>query len=115
MKRDHQHAQDSWPGYPKVRCTSIGPDVCLRPVGLYGEPDDAPPAGYFVSHERPEGGDRCEGHVSVRHPAGDGRATWTQTGTLEGGDLTLTPSILCRGSKDFEFHGFVRDGKWVPA
>jgi len=54
---------------------------------------------------------RCVGSVNVDpHFAGE-RPIWTMSGSLEGGDLTLSPSVLCSDG----FHGFVRDGKWVSA
>ncbi len=52
---------------------------------------------------------RCEGAVNV-DPHFD-RPCWGMTGTLEGGDLTLSPSILCGDG----FHGYVQGGVWVPA
>lgn len=78
-------------------------------------------AGWLVGHERPGWEVRCEGAVSVDPcPASDSRHRWIETGTLEGGDLTLVPSILCQmpgrdGAGPCGFHGFVRNGGWVPA
>ncbi len=43
------------------------------------------------------------------------RPHWT---VVSESPLTLSPSVLCRGKVDGRedgFHGFVRDGKWVPA
>jgi hypothetical protein len=105
-RRDHVHERDSWKGYKRVHCTAVGPTVCLTPFGVYGEPAGTL-GGFHFAHERAEGGPRCEGGVRVR-----GDSAWGMTGTLEGGDLTLTPSILCRNDG---FHGFVTNGQWVPA
>jgi hypothetical protein len=71
-------------------------------------------AGFFVAHDTTDlDGYRCEGAVNVDpHLAKEPGGNWTAFGTLEGGDLTLSPSVLCRRDG---FHGFVRDGKWVSA
>ena len=73
--------------------------------------------GSCLGHDRSGFDVRCEGFVRVH--AEEGRPVWSMTGSLNGGDLTLSPSILCRlGNVTNEpcgFHGFVRDGKWVPA
>jgi hypothetical protein len=73
-------------------------------------------AGFLFGHDR-EGFDvRCEGFVGVAEAHAH---RWAMTGSLEGGDLTLSPSILCTlGSitnQPCGFHGFVQNGKWVPA
>ena len=127
----HLHAHRD----PPYKCVEIDPRVCLQPLSGGGEgisrrlPDGTSEpvpeyfAGFIVAHDRDGFDVRCEGFVGI--DAGhDPR--WTMTGSLEGGDLTLSPSILCRvGSLDDPrevgpgstcgFHGFVRDGKWVPA
>ncbi len=97
-------------------CLEIDPHVCLQPTGVYGQPDDVL-AGFLMWHDRDGVVGRCGGGVAVRDN-GDGRARWQMTGSLEGGDLTLSPSILCRtpfDGRECGFHGFVRDGQWVPA
>ncbi|HYI66376.1 MAG TPA: hypothetical protein VEW95_05595 [Candidatus Limnocylindrales bacterium] len=121
----HQHAYRD-----EVACVEIDEHVCLQPIngggegitsGKTGEPVPEYLAGFMISHDRDGFPHRCEGFVRV-HPEAD-RSVWTMVGTLEGGDLTLTPSILCTmGSLDDPaagtrcgFHGYVRDGKWVPA
>lgn len=120
----HEHASG------RENCVEIAPNVCLQPVDHSNAPTgvvlNTPEAdaygthlgGFIVGHDRPGFDVRCEGAVMVCGHS-DGRATWTMTGSLEGGDLTLSPSILCRlGNVSGEpcgFHGFVRDGKWVPA
>lgn len=107
------------------KCVEIDPHVCLQPISGGGEgvsnADGSPVpeyfAGYIVGHDRPGFDWRCEGFVRT---AAEGQPRWEMTGTLEGGDLTLSPSILCRlGTADpaseCGFHGWVRDGKWVSA
>jgi hypothetical protein len=123
----HRHAYHDPGG-----CVEIAPNVCLRPTVHGGDPDvtDAATglmaggqnthlAGFVVAHDRAGIEARCEGAVTVDPHFG---ARWTMTGSLEGGDLTLTPSILCRlgsgggaGLGECGFHGFVQNGAWVPA
>jgi len=136
----HKHA------YEETRCADIGPDVCLRPFVHSNAPKgmvlNTPEsdafgdhlAGFLIGHERPGFDERCDGAVSI-DTCDPARARWTMAGSLEGGDLTLAPSILCKAKTpvwhepDAEwpkghytqeeptcnFHGFVRGGKWVSA
>jgi hypothetical protein len=48
----------------------------------------------------------CEGGVAVKPAWADG---WD---VLSVKPLTLAPSLLCRVC---QHHGFIRDGRWVPA
>lgn len=93
-------------------CEPIGPDVCLRPF-VHG--DDQHISGFFLAFDVPDNdGYRSEGAVNVDpHFAGE-RPVWTMTGSLEGGDLTLTPSIRTRRVGDQEWHGYITNGRWVP-
>lgn len=67
---------------------------------------------FVDEHKRPDGGD-CAGAGRVLDPGqsrpSDGRAYWVMESEEP---LTLSPSLLCTACGD---HGFVRDGKWVPA
>lgn len=127
----HRHASDE-PGETR-NCVEIDEHVCLEPTrhslvpagsGIAvnspeGEAYGDHAYGFLFWHDR-EGFDvRCGGGVRTCTEHGFAGASWQQTGSLEGGDLTLSPSILCRlGSASVEpcgFHGFVREGKWVPA
>lgn len=120
----HRHAHRD----PPYKCVEIDEHVCLQPLsgGGYTSTETGKPvpeyfAGFIVGHDRDGFPWRCEGFVAI-HPEGK-RPTWTMSGALEGGDLTLSPSILCTmGSLDDPasgtrcgFHGWVRNGKWVPA
>ena len=126
----HRHAADE--AAEAQRCVEIAPNVCLHPIDHSNAPTgmvlNTPeadaygthPSGFIIGHDRPGFDVRCEGFVSFDTcPASGERNTWQITGTLEGGDLTLSPSILCRlgnvANEPCGFHGFVRDGKWVPA
>ena len=117
----HRHARDD---SEPMRCVEIAPNVCLQPINgggegisnAQGEPVAEYFAGFIIGHDRDGFDVRCEGFVNV----GPGHPNrWDMTGTIEGGDLTLSPSILCRlgnvANQPCGFHGFVRDGKWVPA
>lgn len=110
MTSIHRHEQDSWDDYPNVRCTEIGPDVCIRQLGRHGKPDGFV-AGFIISHEVASNEFRCEGYINVDpEHANDGKV-WTMTGSLGSGDLTLAPSIQCTTHPDF--HAYVRNGAWT--
>lgn len=96
----HKHAN------PEQKCTEIGPNSCLRRIGMYGDSEKL--AGFIEGHDRAWDKDwRCEGFVSVDP---ESPTHWGMTGSLEAGDLTLTPSLLCKACGN---HGHVRDGKWM--
>ena len=115
----HQH--------PSERCVDIGSGVCLRPTVHGGDPDvtnsadgsmaggpEEHVAGFIVAYEWPGEDERLEGAVGVNCHRDDG---WSMTGSLEGGDLTLEPSIQAYhpDGRTPTIHGYVRGGKWVPA
>lgn len=67
--------------------------------------------GLIESHDRPDGGGRCSGAITFAGaptPQPD-RPAWTVESQEP---LTLSPSLLCRTCGH---HGFIRDGRWVPA
>lgn len=122
----HVHAHRDEP----YKCVEIDPHVCLQPIHGGGEgisrrnangelePVAEYFAGFIIGHDRAGIEHRCEGMVTVDRQ-GEPGPTWSMTGSVEGGDLTLSPSILCViGSGDYGarcgFHGFVQNGKWVP-
>lgn len=107
------------------RCVDVGSTACLSPF-TNSVGDD--PAGFIFAHDREGFDGRCEGAVNV--VPFEGRPVWSMSGTLAGGDLTLSPSILCKAKvpvwhedtgrytlepPECGFHGFVRNGAWVPA
>lgn len=105
----HQHR---WPYEDPARrkCVDIGPDWCIRQT-VHGDDDHL--AGFIVAHDVPEGGQRCEGAVTVDEHFRAERAVWTIQGSIKDGDLTLSPSIQCTVHPPA--HGYIRQGKWVPA
>ena len=68
-------------------------------------------AGLNVKHKRPDGAD-CSGFITFEGSAWakefENPVVW-QVQSWE--PLTISPSLLC-GCGD---HGFIREGKWVPA
>lgn len=124
----HEHA--AYQG--DVRCTDVGPAVCLRPTVHGGDPDvtnadgtiaggpDEHLAGFIVAYDWPDSDVRLEGAVNVDPDIPGPR--WEMTGSLAGGDLTLSPSIQAyryiagdAPRQHATIHGYVREGKWVPA
>ncbi len=103
-ERGHRHNDQDGP--VATGCVDIGGGICLRRMLMHGTTDTD---GYMFCHDAPDLKWRCEGYVSVNP---ESPKHWEQTGTLDGGDLTLSPSLLC--TRD-QFHGFIRDGHWVPA
>lgn len=126
----HRHAHDH-DGSPQ-KCVAIDEHVCLQPIEHSSAPAGvvlntpeadgygSHPAGWILGHDRPGFDVRCEGFVNIDTcPTVGDRPTWSVTGSLEGGDLTLSPSVLCRlgnvANEECGFHGFVQAGKWVAA
>lgn len=91
-----------------LRFTVWSPDRDLNPQ--YDGIPDVDPWGAILAHPLPDGG-ICEGALAFDGPVQQrvepDRPRWT----VERLDpLTLSPSVLC----DCGFHGFVREGRWVP-
>lgn len=124
MTHRHRFAPDD-----EVGCVAIDAHVCLEATTHGGDPDVtdtatgemsggpvAHLAGFIVGHDVDWlEGLRCRGAVTI-DPHFDRR--WEMTGSLEAGDLTIAPSILCRAERpdggECGWHGYVRNGKWVP-
>jgi hypothetical protein len=81
----------------------------LRYEGL----PDVDPWGLILNHplaSSPTG--RCEGALTFAGPVQDLLAPNDERWTVESLDpLTLSPSLLCACG----FHGYIREGRWVPA
>lgn len=89
------------------------PDRDLNPQ--YKDVPDIEKFGAAVSHLNKDG-QPCEGFITFDLPEvrdvlqpGDNRPLW-QVESWE--PFTVSPSLLCKICGD---HGFIRDGKWVPA
>lgn len=85
----------------------LGGGHYLRPV----VDGDGKPWGWVEEHpdaQRP--GHPCSGSVARRGATGaENRPQWD---VLSEEPITLSPSIVCRGCGA---HGWIRDGRWVPA
>jgi hypothetical protein len=94
-----------------ISFTKWAPDRDLNPQ--YDGLPDVDPWGVIVDHPRPDG-TPCVGSAAtfdgpVVRQIDPTRPVWT----VESLDpLTISPSLLCRGCGD---HGFIREGRWVPA
>ena len=101
---------------PPDDCVELSDEVCIRPTFHWrsdrGETEaDRRLVGYVVAHDVDGQEVRCEGALMLE--PGFGPPVWTQTGSLEHGDLSLAPSVQCKTHG--AAHGFVRRGGWVPA
>lgn len=69
-----------------------------------------PRIGLIESHRAPDGS-KCGGSVTFDVPEAEGISGphWT---VEQWEPLTISPSILCRRCGH---HGFIQDGRWVPA
>lgn len=81
----------------------IGHGVSIVRVSYEGEP-----AGVEYYHPRPDGSE-CSGWAHFVGGSWDFPGGWT---VEKREPLTLSPSLLCRGCGH---HGFIREGRWVPA
>ena len=88
----------------------IGEGRTLEPVE-YAKDDPVRTVGYIERHPRPDTGEPCAGFlwVDAESEAHVDGPVW-QVDSWD--PLTLSPSVLCRSCGN---HGFVREGKWVPA
>lgn len=80
----------------------------------YANDDDELPVGFIENHARPDNGERCFGAVRFdtpeAHDAYKLPGPFWQVVSWE--PLHIEPSVLCRICGH---HGFIREGKWVPA
>lgn len=91
---------------PEAHDIDLGGGHWLSP---FVQSDSDEVAGYFDIHPYQGQPERaCVGSVN-RPGHGHGNAEWD---VLSENPLTLSPSLLCRTCGN---HGFVREGKWVPA
>lgn len=91
---------------------AIGEDRWLIPVETPELDDPVRIVGFQEYHPRPDTGAPCSGFVWVDATSDayiEGSPLWT---VVSWEPLTLTPSILCRACAN---HGFVTNGKWMPA
>lgn len=107
---------------PPYKCVDLpsasGVGVCLQPIShgpgelSSGETFEGHPAGFIIGHDTADpayGGARCDGGLTLDDAHWPHK--WDQTGSLEGGDLTLTPSVLCTDHPSF--HAYITNGRWT--
>lgn len=90
--------------------TDLGHGVTIEPVMCQcadPEHDHEHPCGLDWRHNRPDG-QRCEGGGFIPLNTGHG---WS---VVNWEPLTLSPSLMCM-RPGCGTHGWIRDGKWVPA
>lgn len=107
----HQHAYHN---EDLSRCVELpsesGIGVCLQAISHSTEPNETPhSAGFIISHDVPGQTYRCEGGLTIDDAHFPHK--WTQTGSLEAGGLTLTPSVLC--TEHPSFHAYITNGRWT--
>jgi len=84
----------------------LGHDVRVQ---LTVRHEDGPYVGLIESHRSPDGAE-CAGSITFDVPEAEGlRGPRWHVVSWE--PLTITPSILCSCGN----HGFITDGRWVPA
>ena len=92
-----------------LRFTSWAPDRDLNPQ--YADLPDVERFGAIIYHSTPDGAP-CLGAIifdgSVARRVTPDHPFWT---VQRWEPLTVTPSLLCHCGD----HGFIRDGRWVPA
>ncbi len=93
-----------------LRFTSWAPDRALNPHRAHLP--DVDRIGAIIAHPRPDNGEPCEGSClfegDVAREVFPDKPRWT----VESWEpLTLSPSVQC----DCGDHGFVKNGRWVPA
>lgn len=88
---------------------SFAPDRELNPQ--YKDVPDVERYGLLIKHSTPEG-NACMGSVIFNSEAAErinpGKDYWEVESWIP---LTLSPSILCSCGD----HGFLREGRWIPA
>jgi hypothetical protein len=97
----------------RIKFYGWSPDRELNPQ--YADVPDIEKAGLFDGHFGPDGNPCC-GSVTfdlpeVRRALGDREGPFWQVESLDIATLTISPSLLC-GCGD---HGFIRNGRWIPA
>lgn len=89
----------------------LGHGVRAEFTGLYGDQENTR-TGLFISHMHEDGMD-CIGSVTFDLPVMREKFPNGPLWTLHSLDpLTLSPSVL---NSPCGLHGFIREGKWVPA
>jgi hypothetical protein len=96
------------------RWLAFAPDRELNPHLAHLDDNDR--TGIIVGHVHDDGY-VCEGGVMFdtpesRRDAGKGRPVW-QVESLD--PLTISPSVLFTPPHGCGLHGFIKEGRWIPA
>ena len=103
---------------PEKHDLDLGSGVYAAFMGYAQErhPDAPDKCGVIISHPAPTETGRCGGAVFWWRPVGEQGPVWTLN-SLE--PLDLSPSIRCKqplkNGEMFEFHGYIKQGRWVAA
>jgi hypothetical protein len=96
----------------RIAFTSWHPDRALNPQ--YEGIPDVERWGLIVEHKKPDGSD-CAGAITFDGEVQQRVHPQAPKWVVESWDpLTVSPSLLCRAEGCTD-HGFIRDGRWVPA
>lgn len=86
------------------------PNRVLNPQ--YDGIPDAPKAGLIIDHPHAKTGEPCSGGLRFDVPSMRAVAPESAFWQVESWEpLTISPSVLCPCGD----HGFIREGRWVPA
>jgi len=91
-----------------LRWVAWAPDRELNPQ--YAHLPDMPRYAAIVRHTKPDG-DQCEGMITFDSPVARELERGEMWNVASWDPLTLSPSLLCHCGD----HGFIVDGRWVPA
>lgn len=92
-----------------LRWLALAPDRNLNPQ--YADLPDMEHYGAIISHRKPDG-NFCEGVITFRSEVQQRIDPGTTAWDVSSWDpLTLSPSLLCHCGD----HGFIQQGRWVPA
>lgn len=97
-----------------MRFVRWAPDDLPANRERFGYPlPDVARAGLILRHPRPNGAGECEAAIHFDLPELRAHVPTRGRWQVQAWDpLTLSPSLLCTACGD---HGFIREGKWVPA
>lgn len=84
----------------------LGDGVTGTFVSMHGDPEKKR-IGIVVVHRRPDNGEECWASCHWGYP---GKSEQHELVSMD--PLTVAPSLDC---PECGLHGYIRDGKWVPA
>lgn len=112
MSRDLSYTEEErarWHGRHQAKPLDLGSGVRAEFTTMYSDPTDAK-AGLILSHIHDDGL-VCESSVTFDVPAA-AAVTHAKWRVVSLDPLHIEPSVLVRPCG---LHGFIREGRWVPA